>query len=208
MKTKNNFGKYGFEGDFEGEIFKQENDYFHGLVINNIQYPKGNLEYHKWDRDGSVLVGFNSNKLTLLKPKWYEDANNFPALIKHKHTGSWAMVQSYNKKGKCRILHSQKFVTIDEYEFIDKTKLLNFTMEHQDSRSEMVDELQKKLHNCMCDLDDYSGFTSVYRCPCCSHLISRGLVCLNCGCDSGLFLDNEYSEDELNTMKAKSKRIK
>jgi hypothetical protein len=179
--------------------------YFKHLNIDN-----GDITPCSWDKDTgeTIIKCFSHFSLTQLKPKWYENKDNFPALVKHKDNGNWVMVSNYNKKGKCRILHSQKFINIDEYEFINKTKLLNFTNEHKNARDELVENLQKQIHNYNCDLSDYNNFTSVYRCPCCEHLVNRGNVCFNCGCDNGLFKDHEYSVDEIEQMKSKSKRIK
>lgn len=79
----NNFEDYGFTADFEGEILKEDEGYFHGFIKpvdthHNLKPMK--YEYHLWNSTGGVETGALSNRLVPIKPKWYEDASNFPIL--------------------------------------------------------------------------------------------------------------------------------
>ena len=84
------FAKYGFEKpDFECEIWKVETsvsfEFIHGLVLDDCSHPKGNLQYHKWDKKtGEVLVGYTSKELKPIKKPWYETCK-FPCIIMEDH---------------------------------------------------------------------------------------------------------------------------
>lgn len=84
-KPKNNFKDYGFEADFEGEIFKE------GTILRNQKVYLATIKNGYED----LLVYFNEDgkchqgkgyfmeeyNLKPIKKEWYENADNFPCIV-------------------------------------------------------------------------------------------------------------------------------
>ena len=79
IKPKNNFKDYGFEADFEGEILKEYENQFVGMVYQN----EGNFGC-SWNKKGKCLqtkgFGYIDMNLKPIKKEWYENPDNFPCL--------------------------------------------------------------------------------------------------------------------------------
>ena len=80
IKPKNNFKDYGFEADFEGEILKEYENQFVGMVYQN----EANFGC-SWDKKGRCLqpngFGYINMNLKPIKKEWYENPDNFPCLV-------------------------------------------------------------------------------------------------------------------------------
>ena len=63
---------------------------------------------------------------------------------------------------------------------------------------EEVEQVIKDNHDLIAILN-----RTIFRCPCCTHLMQAGYICDTCGCDTGLFDDGEYTEEEIKQMKHK-----
>ena len=76
----NNFKDYGFEADFEGEILKEYENQFVGMVYQN----EANFGC-SWDKKGRCLqpngFGYINMNLKPIKKEWYENADNFPCIV-------------------------------------------------------------------------------------------------------------------------------
>ena len=84
-KPKNNFKDYGFEADFEGEIFKE------GTILRNQKVYLATIKNGYED----LLVYFNEDgkchqgkgyvmeeyNLKPIKKEWYENPDNFPCIV-------------------------------------------------------------------------------------------------------------------------------
>lgn len=79
-KPKNNFEEYGFEADFEGEILKEYENQFVGMVYQN----EGNYGC-SWNKEGKCLqtkgFGYIDMNLKPIKKEWYENPDNFPCIV-------------------------------------------------------------------------------------------------------------------------------
>lgn len=79
---ENNFEEYGFTGDFDGEIFKEIDSVFYGIVYS--EYFERNIVC-EWDSYGNVISNYKIDgdyyKLTPIKKEWYENPDNFPCLV-------------------------------------------------------------------------------------------------------------------------------
>lgn len=77
---ENNFKDYGFEADFEGEILKEYENQFVGMVYQN----EGNFGC-SWDKKGRCLqpdgFGYDNMNLKPIKKEWYEKNDNFPCIV-------------------------------------------------------------------------------------------------------------------------------
>lgn len=77
----NNFKDYGFEGDFEGEILKEYENQFVGMVYQN----EANFGC-SWDKKGRCLqpngFGYINMNLKPIKKEWYEKEDNFRIAVK------------------------------------------------------------------------------------------------------------------------------
>jgi len=83
MEKECNFEKFGFEKpDFECELLKKDKfDYIFGFVGDNCLL---------WLESGKCFMATHSNEqdmpeynLTPIKKEWYEDADNFPEVVKN-----------------------------------------------------------------------------------------------------------------------------
>ena len=73
----NNFKDYGFEADFEGEILKEYENQFVGMVYQN----EANLGC-SWNKKGRCLQpGYINMNLKPIKKEWYENPDNFPCIV-------------------------------------------------------------------------------------------------------------------------------
>ena len=76
----NNFKDYGFEADFEGEILKEYENQFVGMVYQN----EANFGC-SWNKKGRCLqpngFGYINMNLKPIKKEWYENPDNFPCLV-------------------------------------------------------------------------------------------------------------------------------
>jgi len=90
----NNFKDYGFTADFEGEIFCERNNALFGIVINSLGY----VFCAKWVNGNATQIGpdcytkedIGKYNLTPIKKEWYENPNNFSALIvTNSGMGAW-----------------------------------------------------------------------------------------------------------------------
>lgn len=83
IKPKNNFKDYGFEADFEGEILKQIDNFYYGIVNQHNRF-----ETITWNLVGRPISGstaLNKYELWELKPikkEWYEKEDNFRIAVK------------------------------------------------------------------------------------------------------------------------------
>lgn len=106
MENKNNFEDYGFNAEFEGEIFKEIDDKFYGVVMY-----QGSYHTITWNKIGKVLNASNSLSnlgifnLTLIKTPWYEIEDNFPCVViqiwdedTDESTNKPRIATSYNKE--------------------------------------------------------------------------------------------------------------
>lgn len=59
------------------------------------------------------------------------------------------------------------------------------------------------MTQCERDLRDlYNIGVNVHRCPACTHLVNKGWVCQQCGCDAGVFKAGDYTEEEIKRMQS------
>lgn len=95
ISFKNNFEEYGFEADFEGEIYTSYRSNDNQIFYNGAIWLKPNDDYHymkpvSWTEKGEVIHHyFQENYLTgyRLKPikkEWYENPDNFPCLVMYE----------------------------------------------------------------------------------------------------------------------------
>jgi len=98
IKDKN--GKiYEFEKpEFECELLKVKNGMIYGIATNH----QNSVCSFQWNTAGSIysttassLKGSGVRNLTPVEPKWYEDENNFPALVKFGNQKSFDTVDYY-----------------------------------------------------------------------------------------------------------------
>ena len=80
VKPKNNFKDYGFEADFKGEILKEYENQFVGMVYQNEGFFGCS-----WDKKGKCLqtkgFGYIDMDLKPIKKQWYENPDNFPCIV-------------------------------------------------------------------------------------------------------------------------------
>ena len=97
----NSFTAHGFEvPDFEGEIFYINNKYgtIHGIVLE-----EGSSYSIEWNHAGQVLNitlsrGVKSYNLTPIKKEWYENPENFPAMLIRDTEERMGYIQVDNKE--------------------------------------------------------------------------------------------------------------
>ena len=99
---KNNFKEYGFEAYFKGEIFKEIDSVFYGIVYS--EYFERNIVC-EWDSSGNVISNYKINgdyyKLIPIKKEWYENLDNFPCLVIYEDKNI-KLMGSYSKTNKFR----------------------------------------------------------------------------------------------------------
>jgi len=84
ISIKDSDGKvYKFEKpEFEVELYSVKPQDGTKVIIGAFYSPDRKWHTGKWGINGNVGIRYNSSvNLTPIKPKWYEDGNNFPALI-------------------------------------------------------------------------------------------------------------------------------
>jgi len=86
-KPKNNFEEYGFKADFEGEILKEIDNCYYGWMKFAKDYPRVAV---CWMASGTTSIGsLEYGNLTpyIEKKEWYENKDNFPALMVREYKG-------------------------------------------------------------------------------------------------------------------------
>lgn len=127
---KNNFKDYGFEADFEGEILKEIDNFYYGIVN---QYNK--FETITWNLVGRPISGstaLNKYELWELKPikkEWYENPDNFPCLVIHDNKES-VLIKYYNKTNN-KLISKDSLVhySIDRCRPATKEEILSLLIE-------------------------------------------------------------------------------
>lgn len=204
----NKIQEYGFFQplDYPGEavvLHKIDGDYpvYVGYILNPYVIPC------TWDYEGNCYIhgsGWEEQyNLLIDKPeiKWYTDPNKFPALIKYRDSSEFFLVSKFNGKDRLKIKDSMKYVHKDRVEYIQTINsnyisLLKLEKEIDQTKS-------KELHNLKCDCNDLHQMVNVYRCPCCEHLVQKGIICGTCGYNNC----TGYTNEELKQMASKSQRI-
>lgn len=129
---KNNFKEYGFEGDFEGEIFKKVNNELYGIVYREF----GNNWLLVWDSKSGKCYdndgGYINYYLTPIKKPWYAQEENF-----EKYQGK-LITNKFGEVRKIQYVDSNKVSTTQQNMYHDILNVQEWRLVNEEDITKLI----------------------------------------------------------------------
>jgi len=120
-KPKNNFKDYGFEADFEGDIFKEINGYFYGI----IKTTSTRFLPIMWNEKGKQCEVYTVSlyNLTPIKKEWWENKNYLNKVFYDTCEDCLTILDWFDNKGNVKMQNFSKIFRHERFRLATKEEV-------------------------------------------------------------------------------------